>query len=347
MTKEETSSAEPMSQTTVAIIAVVALVVGFIGGYYLVTPQETSEEETTAPVTTTSGTFSLDMEKVNNLASVFEDYYYVVSEGQMSSDFQYSAYNEYPEYVELIYIIDGTQEFPVYVSKDFTILYPSVMGVDEFRSQVEDAKASMSEPAATEEPEELQPSETPEVLLFVMSFCPYGNIAEDAMDPVVDVLGETMYFEPVYIVSQTGDGSWSSLHGNVELNQDIREKIIYNLYGADVWMDYVYAVNAQCDYTNADECWKAPAEAMGINTTEVEELFNNETYVEELLMKEAALTSAYGVRGSPTLIINGLTHSVARTPESYKSAICAAYLDAPEGCDTALSEEGSTATGSC
>ena len=97
------------------------------------------------------------------------------------------------------------------------------------------------------------------------------------------------HLEGMSLVSRKpGSGTYVSYSPD----QDIREKIIYNLYGADVWMDYVYAVNAQCDYTNADECWEAPAEALGINTTEVEELFNNETYVEELLMKEAALSSA-------------------------------------------------------
>jgi hypothetical protein len=344
MGKEE-SSAEPMSQTTVALIAVVTLVVGFVAGYYLA-PQETVEAETTPD--TDSGletTFEFNMEKVNNLASIFEDYYYVASGGTQASDFEYASYNEYPTYVEIVYTVDGTQTFPVYISKDYTTLYPQVLGVEEFKLEIEDAKASMAQ--QVEEPAEMQKSETPEVLLFVMSFCPYGNVAEDAMDPVVDLLGETMNFEPIYIVSQTGDGGWTSLHGNVELNQDVREKIIYNLYGPDVWMDYVYKVNAQCNYMDADECWTGPAEELGINTTEVEGYFSNSTYVDELLGREAMFTAVYGVSGSPTLIINGKTHSIERTPESYRGAICDAYLSPPEVCNETLSEEGGGASGSC
>ncbi len=339
--EEEKPSVEPMSQTTIAIIAVAMLVIGFGAGYYLA-PKETVEE-TVTPAGTDS-TFKLNMEKVNNLASLFEDYFYVASGGTQSSDVTYSTYNEYPDYVEIVYLVDS-QEFPVYVSKDYKTLYPSVLDVEVFRQQIDDAQASME--AEVPEPAEMQKTETPKVYLFVMSFCPYGNIAEDAMAPVVDVLGESIDFEPVYIVSQTGDGSWASLHGQVELNQDIREKIIYELYGADVWMDYVSEVNAQCDYVNADECWTGPAEALGINTSEVEEYFGNESKVNELLMKEATLTTIYGVRGSPTLIVNDMTQSVARTPESYKSAICDAYLTAPEGCNDTLSTEGATASGSC
>ena len=124
-------------------------------------------------------------------------------------------------------------------------------------------------------------------------------------------------------------------------------QIIYNLYGPDVWMDYVYDVNQKCDHTNADTCWKAPAEAMGINTTMVEELFNNQTYVDELLTKDASYTNMYGVTGSPTLVINGMKMSVARTPESYKQAVCDADLTPHENCTAELSEESAAPEGSC
>lgn len=41
----------------------------------------------------------------------------------------------------------------------------------------------------------------PEVKFFVMSFCPYGNQAEAGLKPVVDLLGDKVVWEPVYIVS--------------------------------------------------------------------------------------------------------------------------------------------------
>jgi len=343
MAKEETSSAEPMSQTTVAIIAVAMLAIGFGAGYYLNMGETGTGGETTTP--TTDG-FVFDQQKVNEITATFEDYFYVYGQGQ-PVDLVFQTYRESGDHVDLVYMFNG-QPFNISMSKDYQYLYPSVLSYEAFKQDVAYAKTQFEESLTAEppEPEELEKTETPEVLLFVMSFCPYGNVAEDAMAPVVDLIGEGIYFEPVYIVSG-GAGSWTSLHGNVELNQDIREKIIYNLYGADVWMDYVYAVNAQCDYTNADECWTGPAEALGINTTEVEELFNNDTYVDELLTKDAMLSAAYGVRGSPTLIVNGMTMSVERSPESYKSTICDAFLSPHEKCNETLSGEGTAATGSC
>ncbi len=341
--KENTPRAEPMNQTTVAIIAVVMLAVGLGAGYYLFSGGTAEAAEPVSGQPAGQERFVLDMEKVNEIEGVFEDYFYVLSEGQ-TTDLTYSTYNEYPGYVEIVYVLNG-QEFPIYLSKDYNTLFPSILDYEDFKGEVETAKTQLE--SYQPEPEELEKTEEPEVLLFVMSFCPYGNVAEDAMDPVVDLLGDSMYFEPVYIVSQTGDGSWASLHGNVELNQDIREKIIYKLYGPDVWMDYVFKVNSQCDYRNADECWTGAAGELGINVTEVEEYFNDSEYVNALLAQDTALSTAYGVRGSPTLIINGKTMNVARSPESYKSAICEAYISPPEGCDSTLTEEGGVATGSC
>lgn len=344
MTKKEEASPESMTQTTVAIIAVVALVVGFGAGYVLFSgqPAETSTEGG-GTTTTTENKFVYDEAKVSAITEVFSDYFYVYSQGQ-AVDLTYDSYIETDSHVKLIYIFNG-QEFDIYISKDYEYLYPSVLKYEEFKTEVDNAKAQMGT-AEPEEPAELEQTEEPEVLLFVMSFCPYGNIAEDAMAPVVESIGDSMYFEPVYIVSG-GPGAWGSLHGQVELNQDIREKIIYNLHGPEVWMDYVYQVNQECDYTNADTCWTGPAEAMGINTTEVEELFNNETYVDELLYKEASLSAAYGVSGSPTLIINGKTMSIARTPEAYKDAVCSADLSPHENCTAELSAETTAPSGSC
>ncbi len=341
MTKKETSP-DSMSQTTVAIIAVVTLVIGFGAGYVLFSGQTT--ETTEGGTTAESNKFVYDESKINGITNLFSDYFYVYSQGQ-PVEFTYDSYYETDNYVNLVYVFNG-QAFDVYISKDYKYLYPSVLEYNEFKAEVDAAKAQMGEAPETAEPEELEQTDTPEVLLFVMSFCPYGNVAEDAMGPVVNAIGDSMYFEPVYIVSG-GPGAWSSLHGQVELNQDVREKIIYNLYGPEAWMEYVLLVNAQCDYTNADECWTGPAEAMGINVSEVEALFGNSSYVDELLTKDATLGGMYGVRGSPTLIINGMTMSVARTPDAYKTAVCSADLTPDENCSAELSAESAAPTGSC
>jgi hypothetical protein len=69
------------------------------------------------------------------------------------------------------------------------------------------------------------------------------------------------------------------------------------------------------------------------------------------------LNEKYGVRGSPTLIINDTLVNIERSPEKVKEAICNAFLNPPEECNQKLPEEtaspgfgmatGSSSSGSC
>ncbi|MFH1364935.1 MAG: hypothetical protein ABIH52_04780, partial [Candidatus Aenigmatarchaeota archaeon] len=54
-----------------------------------------------------------------------------------------------------------------------------------------------------------------------------------------------------------------------------------------------------------------------------------------------------GVTGSPTLVINGVRANVARNAESFKTAVCGAFNDAPGDCSTELSSDAAAAQGNC
>ena len=54
---------------------------------------------------------------------------------------------------------------------------------------------------------------------------------------------------------------------------------------------------------------------------------------------DAELNTQYGIRGSPGLIINGVTSSAGRAPASYLAGICAAFNDSPKECSQTLSGE--------
>jgi len=52
-----------------------------------------------------------------------------------------------------------------------------------------------------------------------------------------------------------------------------------------------------------------------------------------------AFNTQYGVRGSPTVVINGTTVSVdPRSPENFKQIICQAFNSPPEECSQTLSD---------
>jgi glutaredoxin len=224
-----------------------------------------------------------------------------------------------------------TQTYSTYVSKDGKFLFPQSLDMTE-----------VSTPAATTEP---VTAAVPTVQFFVMSFCPYGQQAEAGLKPVADLLGAKATFEPHFIVSVSGD-TVSSLHGQYEVNEDMRQAVILKHYGTATFWKYVDYLNNNCNKDNVDACWKDAAKASSVDTAKVEGWVTAEGL--DLMKAEAALTGQLGVTGSPTIFINGAPYGGSdRSPGAFQTAICGAFTSKPAECSQTLSSNASTASGNC
>ncbi|RME54320.1 hypothetical protein D6777_04140 [Candidatus Woesearchaeota archaeon] len=191
----------------------------------------------------------------------------------------------------------------------------------------------------------------PQIDFFVMSYCPYGNQAETAIEPVYQLLKDKAEFKPHYVIYsnyQGGgpqfcldkDSKYCSMHGVQEMNQDMREACVKELSGMDAWFKFALEMNTKCNYQNADTCWEGVAKDLGYDAEAIKSCFDEKA--EEYAAEDLELGNKLGVRGSPTVFIDGEQYSGPRTPEGYKQALCSAFEDRPEECDTVL--EGQTAT---
>lgn len=155
-----------------------------------------------------------------------------------------------------------------------------------------------------------------------------------------------------------GNNLYSSLHGRVEANQDVREICAYNMNEDKTnWWKFIENVNAKCTATNADTCWEEQAKQAGFDTNKITECFN--TQAAELIDKEIALTTENKIQGSPTLKVNGadfppeaanatgstlkigkkvFTQAQFRTSDAIKEAICASFKKAPKECKTTIKD---------
>ena len=187
-------------------------------------------------------------------------------------------------------------------------------------------------------------TDKPKVELYVMSFCPYGNRAENTMLPVYNLLKDKVDWSVHYIVSVNGNNT-QSLHGQPEVDQNMREACVLADYGMDKWWNFTVYVNNNCGSNG--NCWEAAASAAGIDSSKISECVSARGL--SLMQFEAAATNAAGAGGSPTLILNGVESSAVynyENPEAYKTAICSAFNSAPGECSTALTGSSvSTATG--
>lgn len=198
----------------------------------------------------------------------------------------------------------------------------------------------------------------PQMDFFVMSYCPYGNQAEEAIAPAYELLKEQADFNPHYVwySNYQGGGAqfciddesvYCSMHGVQEANQNVRELCVAQEYGMDEWFNFALAMNEQCDYKNADSCWQSVAESLSLDVEKISSCVEADGM--NLVKADKELGDKLGVRGSPQIFIDGQEFSGARSPSSYQAGICSAFDDAPETCNNALSNDGvqQVADGGC
>ncbi len=250
------------------------------------------------------------------------------------------------DYPGLYYIkisING-QIFESYVTSDGKLLFPS--GIKVVESNETETKPTEEKKTSFDAPD----AETPTVKLFVMAFCPFGLQAEKAMIPVYNLLKDKANFELHYVIYSNygneclANGTYCSMHGGAELDEDIRQLCIAELYGKDKLWEYLDQFDHECTYDNKETCWETAAENVGLNTTLIENCLQEEKDAqgETRIKREKEVGDQYGVRGSPTLFINDQEYSGARSPEAFKQAVCSGFTNPPEECNQTLSEEATS-----
>ena len=250
-----------------------------------------------------------------------------------------------------------------YTTKDCSLLFPRAFNIKENTTPMviispksTSSPTSVSSPKPTTSPTpvpEPVKSSRPSVELFVMSFCPFGVQAENAMDPVVGLLGTKADFKVRYIATVNGDtvDSVKSLHGLPEAKEDLRQLCIAKYYPQNLW-PYLMDVNAQCypvnkNATQLEFCQKNVTATRGIDNQKIEACASGSEGL-ALLKADEAITKNLKITGSPTLIMNGQKYVGQRTAEAYKQAICARFESPPAECSVNLSDQAVAASyGSC
>lgn len=234
---------------------------------------------------------------------------------------------------------DQKQEIDSYLSLDGKKFFPSApMDIEETKKQIEESKKKEAEAE-----KEVPKSEKPKVDLYLMSFCPYGNKAEDTMKPVYELLKNKVDFNFRYIVSSNGD-TINSLHGEPEVLQNEREACVMKYFGKDKWMNFATYVNKNCGSDGA--CWEAGIKSVGLNPVKISACVKAEGSA--LMKADEKISTDAGATGSPTMLINGVsTKAVYKygDSESYKQAICASFNTAPEECGKVLGTSTTTTQG--
>ncbi len=233
---------------------------------------------------------------------------------------------------------DATQPVRFYVSRSGDLLfYNEPIDMAEEIPVQDDTDSGDTQPQETGVPK----TDTPVVNAYVMSYCPYGLQMEKALIPVMELLGGVADINIDYVPYL--------MHGEKELVQNNYQHCIERDQ-PDVFLDYMTCFVQSDDHETCMAEAGVDSASLDACVAQIDETYNiTGLYEDESTwsggsyppyMVDAALAQQYGVRGSPTFVINGQTVQVDRSPEAIKQAICSAFATQPEECSTALSSEG-------
>lgn len=201
-------------------------------------------------------------------------------------------------------------EVPLYITKDGENLVQGVTPLSSFDAQEDD---SDSVPVPTPN---LTKSDKPEVELFVMTHCPYGTQAEKGFLPAIEALGDKIDASIKFVHYFLHDPEKTETPIQVCLREEQASK-------------FTPYLECFLEDGNSSRC----LEEVGVNQDGLDECL--EDNADDYYATDSELSEGYGVRGSPSLVINGVMVSSSRSPSAYLASICSAFNEAPEVCETA------------
>jgi hypothetical protein len=239
----------------------------------------------------------------------------------------------------------GQNEYDSYVTKNGKVFF--TYGID--------LTQKISSQTEKKEPEK---RERPDVKLFVMSYCPYGLQMEKALLPVWQILKDKTDIG-IYFVDYI-------MHEKKEIDENLRQYCIQK----EQKEKYLAYLSCFVKDGNFEKCLSevgVDKDKMNSCISKTDQEFKiTQNYNDKSTWLNGYyprfdvytdLNEKYGVKGSPTLVINDVVLEVERSPEKVKEAICNAFLNPPSECQQNLSststspgfglDSGSSSSGKC
>ena len=226
---------------------------------------------------------------------------------------EYISYEDLGNIYEVNVEYQG-QELPVFITKDGEYFVQGAVPLSVLNSDVPDNSSN----TPTQTPTDVPKSDKPVVELFVMTHCPYGTQAEKGFVPTIETLGDTIDSSVKFV--------HYFLHAPEE--EETPRQICIREEQPDKFVDYLKCF---LEDGEAERC----LEEVGIDQTKLNECID--TNAEGYYDTDSVLSEGYGVRGSPTLVVNGVIANSGRSSAAYLDTICSAFNEAPEECLEELS----------
>jgi len=175
----------------------------------------------------------------------------------------------------------------------------------------------------TQQASNVPKSDKPVVELFVMTHCPYGTQAEKGFLPAIAELGDSIDASIKFTHFFLHEPEYTETPVQICIREEQSEK---------------FAPYLTCflEDGDTDRC----LEEIGIDQDKMQNCIDNK--YDDYYKEDSVLSEGYGVRGSPTLVINGVQASTGRSEAAMLATICSAFNEAPDACSSELNTANPT-----
>lgn len=230
------------------------------------------------------------------------------------------------------------QDIEIYTSLNGDLIF--IPGLEPIkRSEVE----LELEKSNTTQQTQVVKTDKPVVELFIMSHCPYGTQIEKGILPVVDVLEDKIDFKIKFVNY--------IMHDLVEIQEQMLQFCIQEEYN-DKFTEYLYCFLEEGNSQKCVEQMNFSKEKLDACIDGVDKEYNimemyndkstwNNGYYPKFLVHDAE-NKIYDVKGSPTLVVNGVSVNSNRDSQSLLNTICEAFNEKPRACNQELSNKSPT-----
>jgi hypothetical protein len=235
----------------------------------------------------------------------------------------------------------------VFMTKDGKMLFPAwypvpASGNTSSRAAVTVVPAGTTVPAAMS-CSGIPKQEGPVLDAFVVSYCPYGQQMQGVLVNISETVPTLAAHIKVRYIGEVSNGTVQSMHGPTEAAENLRQICIREEQPDRYWK----YVSCFLSSGSSDACLKSAT----IDTTQLSGCTGTADRGLAYAKKDFALADTYGVSGSPTLILNGVTVSEfnfgGRTPDAVKSLLCCGFNSTQSSCNVTLSGSQGAVQGSC
>jgi len=233
----------------------------------------------------------------------------------------------------------------IYITKDGKLLFQGAIDVEKLRKYLETIRAMQDTTgSATRKPkmtcDDIPKKDNPELNAFVVSYCPFGTQMQRILIEVAKLFNDNI---KVRYIGSIVDGKVTSMHGEVEATENLRQICIREEQQDKYW-NYVKCF---IDKKDSEVCLTET----NIDKEKLQTCMKDATKGIKYAEEDFKLQDKHNIRGSPTLILNGIQVSEfdfgGRNPEAVKTLLCCGFKEQPEECKETLETTSTGAKGQC